>query len=154
MQKLESQQVKKRMHILLTTNSLLLQRLRLGPFQFQMRKESHSHTLCIELQIPKLTDVSSSTNKIHCVSTFVYIRNPFALLINLKQFIIKKQLLDSLHHLNNQRVCYNDITKKTCSIPDALSKPLKNFPPKNARGRNDRDYNCDCYTHFKVLNMI
>jgi len=26
--------------------------------------------------------------------------------------------------------------------------------PKNARGRNDRDYNCDCYTYLKVLNMI
>ena len=115
------------MHILLITNSLLLQRLILGPFQFQMKKESHSHTLCIELQIPKLTNVWSSTNKIHCMSTFVYIRNPFALLINLKQFIIKKWLLDSLYHLKISQVCHNDITKKACSIPDARSKPIQFF---------------------------
>jgi len=38
------------------------------PLQFQMclmrKKESHGHTLCIKLPIPKLTDVWSSTNKI------------------------------------------------------------------------------------------
>ena len=90
------------------------------------KKESCSHTLCTELQIPKLTNVWSSTNEIRRMSTFVSIRNPFTLLIDLSQFIDNKWLLNSLHH---SQVLYNDITKKTCMIPDARSKPL-HFPPK------------------------
>jgi len=76
-------------------------------FQFQMslmRKERVMQPYFV----PKLTNVWSSTNDIH-------------------HFIDNKWLLNSLHHLKNSRVFYNDITKKTCMISDARSKPL-HFP--------------------------
>ena len=122
----------KRTHILLTTNSLLLQRLRLGPFQFQMclmRKKSHIAILCaLNFKYPNLpmsqVQLTKSTARL---CSFINIRNPLALLINLKQLIIKKWLLDSLQRFKISQVCYNDITKKTCSIPDARSKPLHFF---------------------------
>ena len=84
--------------------------------------ETSSHTLCTELQIPKLTNVWGSTNEIRRLYTFVSIRNPFTLLIYLNQFIDNKWLLNSLHHLKISRVFYNDITKNMhdslCSIND------------------------------------
>ena len=86
--------------------------------------ETSSHTLCTELQIPKLTNVWGSTNEIRRLYTFVSIRNPFTLLIYLNQFIDNKWLLNSLHHLKISRVFYNDITKKTCMIPYAQSTIL------------------------------
>ena len=35
-----------------------------------------------------------------------------------------------------------------------LDQNLFIFPPKNAHGRNDRDYNCDRNTYLKVLDII
>jgi len=36
-----------------------------------------------------------------------------------------------------------------------LDQNLFIFPPKNARGWNDQDYNCNCYTYLeKVLDII
>jgi len=37
----------------------------------------------------------------------------------------------------------------SCSI-----KTSSFFPRKNARGRNDQDYNCNRYTYLKVLDII
>ena len=111
-------------------HSLLLQRLWLGPFQFLvclMRKQRVMQPYFVHwTSNTQLTNVWSSTNEIRRVSTFVSIRYPFTLLIDLNQFIDNKWLLNSLH-LKISRVFYNDITKKTCMVPDARSKPL-HFP--------------------------
>ena len=71
------------------------------------------------------------------VSTFVAIRNTFTLLIRVKLFVHNKWLLNTLHHLKISLVYYNDITKKTCLIPDARSRPLI-FPPKTHVVGNSR----------------
>jgi len=131
MQKLESWQVKKTCTFCWPQTVCCCKGYDLDLFSFKCvsweKKESCSHTLCTELQIPKLTNVWSWTNEIHRVSTFVSIRNPFTLLINLNQFIDNTWLLNSLHHLKISRIFYNDIIKKTCMIPYARSKPL-HFP--------------------------
>ena len=103
---------------------LLFQRLWFGPFQFQMcliRKERDMQPYFVHWTNGCLS------KEIRRVSTFVSIRNPFTLLKDLNQYIDNKWLLNSLHHLKISRILYNDITKKTCMIPDARSKPL-HFP--------------------------
>ena len=115
------------MHILLTTNSLLLQRLWFGPFQFQMcliRKERDMQPYFVHWTNGCLS------NQIRRVSTFVSIRNPFTLLIDLNQYIDNKWLLNSLHHLKISRVFYNDITKKAYAWFLMLDQNLFIFPPK------------------------
>ena len=47
--------------------------------------------------------------------------------------------MNYLHDLEISLVYYNDITKKTCLIPYSV-KTSSFFSPKNARGREDRDY--------------
>jgi len=54
--------------------------------------------------------------------------------------------MNSLHDLEISLVYYNEITQKTCLIP-VLDQNLFIFPPKNTRGRNDRDYITTRVTH-------
>ena len=96
---------------------------------FNEKRKRHAATLCaLNFKYPNLPMSEwSLTNEIRRVSTFVSIRNPFTLLIDLNQFIDNKWLLNALHHLKISRVFYNYITKKTCMITDARSTPL-HFP--------------------------
>ena len=94
---------------------------------FNEKRKSHAAILCaLIFKYPNLPMYEVQLTK-SALSTFVSIRNPFTLLIYLNQFIDNKWLLNSLHHFKISRVFYNDITKKTCMIPDARPKPL-HFP--------------------------
>jgi len=73
----------------------------------------NNYTISQLKDIPKFTDVWSSANTIRSVVTFVSIRYLVTLLINLKQFIHNKWLMDSLI----SSVYCNDSTKYTCLIP-------------------------------------
>ena len=113
---------------------------------FNEKRKSHSAILCaLNFKYPNLPMSEVQLTK------SVSIRNPLTLLIDLNQIIDNKWLLNSLHHLKISWVFYNDITKKTCMIPDARSKHL-HFPSINARDCND--YTCDSYTYLKALDII
>ena len=90
---------------------------------FNEKRKSHAAILCaLNFKYPNLP-----MSEVQRVSTFVSIRNPLTLWIDLNQFIDNKWFLNSHHHVKISRVFYNDIIKKTCMIPDARSKPL-HFP--------------------------
>ena len=80
------------MHILLTTNSLLLQGAMTWSLSvtnvFNEKTKSHAAILCaLNFKYRNLPMSEVQLTKFRRVSTFVSIHNPFTLLIDLNQFI-------------------------------------------------------------------